>query len=327
MSQNDRGHIGAGPVVLGPAELIATALSVVWLLGCGAFLIFASGDAAAPKGALRILMMVAVFLPIALIWVAVSAARSARAMRQEAARLQASIDAMRKTYVNDQQNRAQVVQPSTAVTQKLDEIVEAQRQTDNRLATFTSARSKNKPLRVQPDQQAGDQPALALGTPAEEIAAPLSRDDFIRALNFPDTAEDKDGFAALRRALKDRQTAKLIQASQDMLTLLSQDGIYMDDLRPDLPRTEIWRKFAHGERGTAIAGLGGVRDRSSLALSSGRMRQDPIFRDTAHHFLRRFDQVFAEFEKDASDDEILELSDTRTARAFMLLGRVTGTFD
>ena len=57
------------------------------------------------------------------------------------------------------------------------------------------------------------------------------------------------------------------------------------------------------------------------------MKQDPIFRDTAHHFLRLFDKTFARFEKTASDGEIAALADTRTARAFMLLGRVAGTFD
>ncbi len=128
-------------------------------------------------------------------------------------------------------------------------------------------------------------------------------------------------------ALKDRKVAQLIQASQDVLTLLSQDGIYMDDLRPDMARPEIWRQFAQGTRGRAVAPLGGIRDRSSLALTSGRMKQDPIFRDAAHHFLRKFDHTIAEFEPQASDADISALSDTRTARAFLLLGRVTGTFD
>ena len=57
------------------------------------------------------------------------------------------------------------------------------------------------------------------------------------------------------------------------------------------------------------------------------MKQDPIFRDAAHHFLRRFDHMLIEFEKTASDEEIAAMSETRTARAFMLLGRVAGTFD
>ena len=69
-----------------------------------------------------------------------------------------------------------------------------------------------------------------------------------------------------------------------------------------------------------------MRDRTSLALTAGRMRQDTIFRDAAHHFLRQFDRTFAEFEKIATDQDIVNLAETRTARAFMLFGRVAGIF-
>ena len=57
------------------------------------------------------------------------------------------------------------------------------------------------------------------------------------------------------------------------------------------------------------------------------MKSDPVFRDAAHHFLRSFDRAFAEVEGTMTDQEIAALTDTRSARAFMLLGRVTGTFD
>lgn len=171
------------------------------------------------------------------------------------------------------------------------------------------------------------QPSLALGTPAEALENPITVEDFIRAVHFPESETDKDGFRALRLALRDPNTSGLVRSAQDVLTLLSEDGIYMDDLIPDRSRPEIWRKFAEGERGRTVASLGGVRDRSSLALAAGRMRQDPVFRDAAHHFLRRFDQTFAAFEKTANDSEIAALAETRTARAFMLLGRVAGTFD
>jgi hypothetical protein len=179
------------------------------------------------------------------------------------------------------------------------------------------------PIKVASDEQ----PTLALGTPAEELRAPLSVGDFVRALHFPESPEDKAGFRALRLALEDRKTSRLIRAAQDVLTLLSQEGIYMDDLKPERCRPEVWRRFSSGERGREIAGLGGIRDRSSLALTAARMREDPVFRDAAHHFLRSFDKTFAEFEKNATDAELADLAETRTARAFMLLGRVTGTFD
>ena len=172
-----------------------------------------------------------------------------------------------------------------------------------------------------------EQPDLALGTPAEMYGTPVSTADFITAMNFPETADDRAGFDALRRALADRRAAGLIQASQDVLTLLSQDGIYMDDLTPDRSKTDIWRRFASGERGPTVSGLGGVRDRSSLALSAARMRQDSIFRDASHHFLRTFDKTLASIADRLSDQELAALTETRTARAFMLLGRVAGIFD
>ncbi|MBS0564172.1 MAG: hypothetical protein JSR87_06795 [Proteobacteria bacterium] len=307
-------------------DIVAAGLGLVWLLLVGGFFLFAGrGDGGG--GALgTIMVLVAIFLPLALIWVAAVTSRTARAMRTEAARLQAAVDAMRQTLA------AQNAATRPSVERRLEEIATAAKQAETAIVSFTSRRDGDhappKPAITPPTGAPdGEQPALALGTPPEALAAPLSVPDFIRALNFPDSQDDKDGIAALRRALDDRGLAKLIRAAQDVLTLLGQDGIYMDDLRPDRARPEVWRRFARGERGKAIAALGGVRDRSSLALAAGRMRNDTIFRDAAHHFLRQFDRAFSGFEPNAGDQDISGLADTRTARAFMLLGRVAGTFD
>lgn len=181
-------------------------------------------------------------------------------------------------------------------------------------------------LAPKPAPPPPEEPALALGTPVE-APRPLAIEDFIRAVNFPNSPDDHQGINSLRVALEDREAARLIRASQDVLSLLAQDGIYVDDLRPDRPRPEIWRRFAKGERGKVVAALGGVHDRSSLALTTARMRNDPVFRDVAHHFLRQFDRSFHIFETSASDVDLVELAETRTARAFMLLGRVAGVFD
>ena len=318
---------------LAAAEIVALVVSAIWLVMIGGFLAFAdtSGDGAGMPG--KIMVLVAIVVPVALIWVAALTARTARTMRSETRRLQAALEAMRHAYIT--QAQAGVVRNS--VESKLDEIAASAKLAESAIVTFTSRRdagatqpsADRKAALAAPraDGAAEEQPALALGTPAETLSEPISVSDFIKAVNFPDNASDKEGFRALRRALDDRSVARLIPASQDTLTLLSQDGIYMDDLKPDRARPELWRRFAQGERGRTIAGLGGVRDRSSLALTAGRMRKDAIFRDTAHHFLRQFDKTFAEFEKNATDSEIADLAETRTARAFMLLGRVTGIFD
>ncbi len=299
-------------------EIAAVVLSLIWLVVSVVFLVLPGRV----ETSSFIVTLLAVFMPVAMIWVAAMAMRASRVMREESARLQTAIDAIRNAYVTQQQRAASTYEP--AVSKKLDEIAQTAKKTESALATFSSKR--REPVR-RAAPSPGDQTSLALGTPAEDIARPLPTGIFIRALNFPETQDDAEGFDALRLALKDRKTAQLVQASQDVLTLLSQEGIYMDDLRPDMARPEIWRQFAQGARGRAVAALGGIRDRSSLALTAARMKQDPIFRDAAHHFLRRFDNMIVEFEPIASDAELTALGETRTARAFMLLGRVAGTFD
>ncbi len=322
-----------GKAKMTATEIVAAALSLVWVTAVIAYVLTGPVTGPVEAGTLGlVLTLLVVFLPLALIWAAVTTLRSIRVLRGEAARLQASVDAMRMAYIASQ--HASSGRPS--VERKLDEIAAATRQTETAVASFASRRDtaltvpsadRKAALTVPRAQPEAEQPVLALGTPADDLRAPLPLADFIRALQFPESPDDRQGFRALRAALEDRNVAKLIRAAQDVLTLLSEEGIYMDDLKPDLARPELWRKFATGERGRSIAALGGIRDRSSLALTSGRMREDPVFRDAAHHFLRTFDRTFQEFERHASDADLAELSDTRTARAFMLFGRVTGTFD
>ena len=320
---------------LDPADKIAAIVTGIWVVMCLVFVAVVGLGNGASLGPLRFLILIlAVFLPIALIWIAAIALKSARIIREESERLQASMDAMRQIYVSQAQMAATTMGPN--VERKIDEIVKGQKRAEDALANFASVRTvsepaPSRPLAAPPPSAAApapeDQPALALATPPGTSTEAVSIADFITAMNFPETADDRAGFAALRRALADRRAAQLIRASQDILTLLSQDGIYMDDLTPDRARPETWRRFAAGERGRTISGLGGIRDRSSLALSSARMRQDTIFRDASHHFLRAFDKTFSEMAEGLSDQEIAALTQTRTARAFMLLGRVAGIFD
>lgn len=168
------------------------------------------------------------------------------------------------------------------------------------------------------------QGSLALDLPGE---GGLDAALFIRALNFPEGPDDAEGIAALRIALADPHTTRLIRAAQDVLTLLARDGVFMDDLAPEQPPVALWRQFAQGTRGAEIAALGGVRDRDVLRVVHETMRADTIFRDAAHHFLRQFDRALAAFEPEADDALVAALAASRTARAFMLLGRAAGTFD
>ncbi len=327
----DPGVLGHSPPkgVL-PVDVVAGFLSGVWVFAILAYLW--SGKAEGTSLGL-VLTMLVVFLPLVLIWTAAITLRSVRRLRIEAQRLQASVEAMRHAYVANQQ-AASTMKP--AMERKLDEIALSTKQAESTLARFATRRDgamtqpsadRKAALATPTPELQAEQPTLALGTPAEALRPPLSVRDFIRAMQFPESPDDKEGFRALRLALEDRDVAKLIRAAQDVLTLLSQEGIYMDDLKPDRAHPDIWRRFAAGERGRAVAAMGGIRDRSSLALTAARMREDAVFRDAAHHFLRSFDRAVASFERNATDSDLAELAETRTARAFMIFGRVMGIFD
>lgn len=317
-------------------EAIACVVSAAWLLMTGAFFLFfaAPSDPAGSAYQTAVILM-AVFLPAILVWVAAASARSGQIIREESLHLQDAAAVIREAAASQSQSD-RIESPSAAqiVTTPARVSMDTRREPpDPTIVPFSTSRALPDSFSAAdsstppPAGQDIEQPGLPFDPEAEAEQPPLTTPDFIQALNFPETAEDKAGFDALRRALRHREAAQIIQASQDVLTLLSQDGIYMDDLPPDMSHPDLWRRFAAGERGRQIAALGGIRDRSSLALSAARMKQDTIFRDASHHFLRLYDRMMSRFCEVANDAEISALSDTRTSRAFMLLGRVAGTFD
>lgn len=304
----------------GVAEIIAAILSLLWLVMAGGF--FAASGGPWPTGGTLVMVIVTVVVPIVLIWTAALTLRIAREMREEAARLQAALDAMRHAWLEQMQTQSLRPIPGRGTTGAAPQSGPA-RPTAPRQAPRVKhdAAPATGPAAAEWQQQ-----SLALRG-ADAPAEPIALGDFIAALNFPESGDDADGFRALRRALEDPRAARLIRAAHDVLTLLSQDGLYMDDMRADPARPELWRRFAGGERGRAVADLGGIREREVLDKVAARLRRDAIFRDVAHHFLRQFDQALSELEPRASDQDLITLSQTRTARAFMLIARAIGTFD
>lgn len=93
--------------------------------------------------------MLAIFMPVAMIWVAATAARASRVMREESHRLQAAIDAIRQAYIAQSRDRDLSREPS--VSRKLDEIAAAARKTETTLTTFTKRHENvNEPNAPQP---------------------------------------------------------------------------------------------------------------------------------------------------------------------------------
>ena len=308
-------------------EAIAIAFAVAWIVVVGVFFWQAMAGTGPEQGFVVgrwLMVVIAVFVPAGLIWLAALLARTARHLREDLYRTQAELLRLSGALTAQQREAA----PATEEAPQAAAEPQVQPAKDRRPPAVNPRREMSRLIvpRAAP-QATAEQPTLALDTPPEDTNPPIERPDLIMALNFPDDEHDTEGFAALRRALRDKGARKLVQASQDVLTLLSQDGIYMDDMRPEPASAELWRQFAEGQRGKAVDRLGAIKDQTYLSVISKRTREDTIFRDSVHHFLRCFDKLLVAFEEHATDEELLALAETRTARAFMLLGRTTGTFD
>ncbi len=313
---------GAPRAPLGAPEMVAIGLTVLWLALCLFLYLRSEAPLEGTGGLSGLLTAAGVAAPIAFVWLAALTFRAMRLLEGDLAQVHAALGALRQSHQAQQQlaMRPRHTQPPEPQAARAPAPGKSLRPQPPRAAPPSSA--------VPPPQATADgQTLLALDPPAEVKADPVPMAEVILALNFPDDADDTAAITALQRALQDRDLAKLIRAAQDVLTLLGQDGIYMDNLQPDRARPEVWRRFAGGERGRGIAALGGIRDRETLAGITAKMRQDPVFRDAAHHFLRSFDRSFSAFAETADDAAISALAETRTARAFMLIGRVMGTFD
>ena len=196
-------------------------------------------------------------------------------------------------------------------------------------AADTKVRNGQASTPASVSQDAENQDALPFdddATSKRKARKHLDWADLNRALNFPQDESDKDGFAAIKRVLPHRNTAQLLQAAEDVLSMLAQEGIYMDDLIVAPANPDLWREFAAGARGEEIADMGTVDDQAALALVRGRMRNDQVFKDGVLHFLRLFDRVVNEFSTEATDRDLVTLAGTRSGLAFLLLARANGTF-
>lgn len=315
-SASQRGNRPSGPA----ATLLAGAIAALAWIAAGYLLSRGGGSG---WGLLTLVLPV---LPIALAtWLAMRL----DALRREAAGLRAELDAMRQQAARlgrDRTARAPgATVPDTAPAP----------QAKSAPAPARPARTPPEPTaaRADPPTETRSQPGLPLD-PGDEANVELTLPDLIRALHFPETRDDRQGLRALARALRHHKAGLVVQAAQDMLTLLSQQGIYMDDLAPPEPPTGLWRRLAAGDRSADLAAFadlgpdGHNRDPDQrVARCAHRLRDDTVFRDTAHHFLRRFDRMLADMVPDLEDPAIEALAATRSARAFRLVGAAAGMFD
>ncbi|MDF3854739.1 hypothetical protein ACDP63_22745 [Paracoccus sp. P2] len=277
---------------------VGAAVSLAWLVLVGLFALFGpEGEGQGAAGWLT--WLVGVILPLALVWLAVWSARSLLSLRLEAEELRAMLARMQGEGVTAET----MAEPRPAASAPLP----------------AARRSAVPPApRVAADAR---QASLALDSPPTTELTPA---ELFHALNFPDGPEDREAIRCLRLALADPGMARLIRAAQDVVTLLAGQGVYMDELAVPEADPVLWRRFAEGARGEAVAELAVIRDEAALVSAGAMLHGDEVFRDVAHHFLRHFDRLMSRKVQDSDPQLLAALAETRSGRAFILLAQATG---
>lgn len=288
------------------------ALGGIWLFLVALFWLLAPAGDGPAGGVARLAVIAGMILPLALIWLAVKTARTIAVLRAEAEDLRFRLIQLRDM------TGTRGAPPPRAMPEP-----EVIGEPDPQPRTVVPAAVPPTPRPAPRAMASNRQPAMRTDDPAP---VPVDSDTLIQALNFPDGPDDTLAIAALRRALQDSDHARVLRAAQDVVTLLAGQDLYMDDLSPVPASPAVWRRFADGSRGDAVARLGGIHDAAALDTATALVQRDEIFRDTAHHFLRHFDTMLTRHLPQMDDAQIAALAETRTARAFMLLGRIAGIF-
>ncbi|SEA53339.1 hypothetical protein [Rubrimonas cliftonensis] len=176
-------------------------------------------------------------------------------------------------------------------------------------------------------QRPPNEPALPFADAAAQVE-PVAWSDILRALDFPRSDGDAEGFRAMRAALTDPQIAQLLQAAEDVLNILATSGQHMEDLSPEPADLGAWAAYAQGARGAAADGVGAVRTPERLDAARALLRADAVFRDAALVFARRWNGLVARIHDELGGGAVMaDAADTRSGRAFMLLTRALGAFD
>jgi len=285
---------------------VGFALTGGWLLLVALFWLLTPPQEDTSGGIARLVATAGIVLPVALVWLGVSLGRQVAILRAEAYDLRQRLNRLQPDQLSGDDDPIDGIEPAREPARPAS--VPAPPPVQPRPVVNTPAVS-DRPARAE----------VRTGDPVDSIT-------LIRALNFPDGPDDQEAIDALRLSLKDPANSRVLRSAQDVVTLMAGRDVYMDNMPPEAARPDVWRRFAGGERGSAVAALGGIHDPEAMEIVSGMMDQDEVFRDTAQHFLRNFDSLIERVVPDLDDIQISVLADTRSARAFMLLGRVSGIF-
>jgi len=168
-------------------------------------------------------------------------------------------------------------------------------------------------------------PAPAAAEPKSDdfefMARALDWEKFVKAANFPENERDTATLDALYDVLTDPEAAALLQSSEDTLATLADIDLYMEDFIPEMSSVSAWRGHLDGIASNVIP----IQSPVEQSRISAKIAADDKFRKLSERFVERYHVVAKRLFAEGADGKLaVELSDTRTGRAYLLVADALG---
>ncbi len=146
---------------------------------------------------------------------------------------------------------------------------------------------------------------------------------FVRASNFPESEDDTETLDALYDVLTDPDAASLLQSAEDTLASLADIDLYMEDFVPEMMPVSSWKSHLDGNgSGEAIEAIKAPIEQSRIRA---KLSADKGFETLANKFMGRFEEMLRRMMRESDNERlVVELADTRTGRAYLMLADSSG---
>ncbi len=154
----------------------------------------------------------------------------------------------------------------------------------------------------------------------EFMARALDWNKFVKAANFPENERDTATLDALYDVLTDPEAAALLQSSEDTLATLADIDLYMEDFIPEMSSVAAWQGHLNGKQ--SVIPIEAPLEQSRIAA---KISADEKFRKLSERFIERYRVIAKRLFAEGADKKLaVELSDTRTGRAYLLIADALG---
>ena len=293
------------------AAVVALVLTVVWL-GIFAFVNF-FGDPSSPtilsSGTLTLIIIATV--PVILIWLASASVATSVDTDNRLWKLESEIRNIRAQLASSSKLQDQSGQPEMFG----DPVGDRQPGTDaEQTGEDHLADADRNEIAIDDDDSTDDSHANS-ETDGETVSNPI----LIRALNFAEDEHDVMGIAAVDTAAQIPEVSDLLASSMRILEIFADAGVVVDQLGTQLAAPDRWREANLSGKDRPTIGISQILDRQFVAAVRGIDDRNPEFSGASRDFRDRAAAFLEEFVKDADDNEITGILNTRTYLSFILL--------